>query len=52
MVVMEKRISLFLLWLQSYRIFERVDVQRHPQATRNMVFRIFENLLERHATGK
>ncbi|KAI7878974.1 hypothetical protein K492DRAFT_132041 [Lichtheimia hyalospora FSU 10163] len=33
------------------RIFERVDVQRHPQATRNMVFRIFESLLDRHATA-
>ncbi|KAI9315826.1 RNAPII transcription regulator C-terminal-domain-containing protein [Dichotomocladium elegans] len=33
------------------RIFERVDVQRHPQATRNMVFRIMENLLDRHTTA-
>ncbi|KAI9275582.1 RNAPII transcription regulator C-terminal-domain-containing protein [Phascolomyces articulosus] len=33
------------------RIFERVEIQRFPQATRNTAFHIFENLMDRHLSA-
>ncbi|KAI7856980.1 Dos2-interacting transcription regulator of RNA-Pol-II-domain-containing protein [Circinella umbellata] len=33
------------------RIFERVEIQRFPQATRNTAFHIFENLMDKHLSA-
>ncbi|KAI8148945.1 Dos2-interacting transcription regulator of RNA-Pol-II-domain-containing protein [Fennellomyces sp. T-0311] len=33
------------------RIFERVDIQRFPQATRHTAFHIFSNLMDRHLSA-